>query len=250
MILQHLRVIEVGGGIAASYAGKLLADAGADVIKVEPPGGEPLRRWSASGAKLGDKDGPLFQFLNTSKRSVIGDPGGPEVTNLLASADIVINSTHQGLSLAITDAARQANPALVLVSISPWGRTGPYAHRPATEFTLQAECGGIGKRGNPERPPVQAGGVIGEWTAAIYAGVGALAAARAAGRSGQGDHVDVSMFETMVMTMNTYAWIAAELSGDANPERPGRNVELPSIEPTADGHVGSAPWPDSNSSTS
>ncbi|MCY4136004.1 MAG: CoA transferase [bacterium] len=238
MILQHLRAIEVGGGIAASYAGKLLADAGADVIKVEPPGGEPLRRWSASGAELGDKDGPLFQFLNTSKRSVIGDPSDPAIADMVASADILIDSTDQGLAPAIIDAARQANPALVLVSISPWGRTGPYAHRPATEFTLQAECGGIGKRGNPERPPVQAGGVIGEWTAAIYAGVGALAAARAAGRSGQGDHVDVSMFETMVMTMNTYAWIAAELSGDTNPERPGRNVELPSIEPTADGHVG------------
>ena len=106
---------------------------------------------------------------------------------------------------------RGANPALVLVTISPWGRTGPYATRPATEFTLQAECGGIGKRGNPEQPPVQAGGAIGEWTAGIYAGVGALAAARAAGRSGRGDHVDVSMFETMVMTMNTYSWISGSV---------------------------------------
>ena len=238
MILQHLRVIEVGGGIAASYAGKLLADAGADVIKIEPSGGEPLRRWSASGAELGDKDGPLFKFLNTSKRSVTGDPTDPDMADLLAGADILIDSTDQGLPPATIDFARQANPALVLVSISPWGRTGPYSHRPATEFTLQAECGGIGKRGNPERPPVQAGGSIGEWTAAIYAGVGALAAARAAGLSGRGDHVDVSMFETMVMTMSTYAWINAQFTGDTNPVQPGRNVELPSIEPTADGHVG------------
>ena len=238
MILQHLRAIEVGGGIAASYAGKLLADAGADVIKVEPHGGEPLRRWSASGAELRDTDGPLFQFLNTSKRSVVGDPGDPSMSDLLASADILIDATVQGLASATIDAARRANPALVLVSISPWGRTGPSAHRPATEFTLQAECGGIGKRGNPERPPVQAGGSIGEWTAGIYAGVGALAAARAAGRSGQGDHVDVSMFETMVMTMTTYGWIAAELADHSEPDRPGRSVELPSVEPTADGHVG------------
>ena len=79
-------------------------------------------------------------------------------------------------------------------------------------------------------------GPIGEWTAAIYAGVGSTAAASAA--QGRGDHVDVSMFETMVMTMNTYAWINAKFTGDTNPERPGRNVELPSIEPTADGHVG------------
>ncbi|MDE0117975.1 MAG: CoA transferase [bacterium] len=238
MILQHLRAVEVGGGIAASYAGKLLADSGADVVKIEPPGGEPLRRWSASGAELGDKDGPLFQFLNTSKRSVAGDPSAPAMAELLASADILIDSTERGLPAAVVDAARGANPALVLVSISPWGRTGPHAHRPATEFTLQAECGGIGKRGNPERPPVQAGGAIGEWTAGIYAGVGALAAARAAGRSGQGDHVDVSMFETMVMTMTTYSWINAEFTGETAPERPGRSVELPSIEPTADGHVG------------
>lgn len=237
MILQHLRVVEVGGGIAASYAGKLLADAGADVVKVEPRGGEVLRGWSASGAELGDKDGPLFQFLNTSKRSVIGEVGDPGVAGLLGTADVVIDGTDAGLPGAVA-AARRANPSLVVVSISAWGRTGPYAGRPATEFTLQGECGGIGKRGNPERPPVQAGGAIGEWTAGVYAGVGALAAARAAGRSGRGDHVDVSMFETMVMTMNTYAWISGLFSGDTNPERPGRNVELPSIEPTADGHVG------------
>ncbi len=236
MILEHVRVVEVGGGIAASYAGKLLADAGADVIKIEPPGGEPLRRWSASGADLEGRDGPLFQFLNTSKRSVTGDPG--DLADLLATADIVLDSTPDGLSSPTVDALRQANPSVVLVSISPWGRTGPYAGRPATEFTLQAECGGLGKRGNPERPPVQAGGAIGEWTAGIYAGVGALAAAREAGRTGQGDHVDVSMFETMVMTMNVYMWISATLTGQHNPPRPGRNVELPSIEPTADGHVG------------
>ena len=238
MILQHLRVIEVGGGIAASYAGKLLADAGADVVMIEPSGGEPLRRWSASGAELGDSDGPLFQFLNTSKRSVTGDPNDPGIADLLAGADIVIDSTDPGLPQQTIDAVRGANPALVLVTISPWGRTGPYSTRPATEFTLQAECGGIGKRGNPERPPVQAGGAIGEWTSGIYAGVGALAAARAAGRSGRGDHVDVSMFETMVMTMNTYSWISALFTGDTHPVRPGRTVELPSIEPTADGHVG------------
>ncbi|WP_419919702.1 CoA transferase [Candidatus Poriferisocius sp.] len=238
VILQHWRVIEVGGGIAACYAGKLLADAGADVIKIEPPGGEPLRRWSASGADLGNRDGPLFQFLNTSKRSVIADWGDPGIIGLLSTADIVIDSTDRGLPPSITGTARRANPALVVVSLSPWGRTGPCAGRPATEFTLQAECGGLGKRGNPERPPVQSGGAIGEWTTGIYAGVGALAAARAAGRSGRGDHVDVSMFETMVMTMCTYAWINSAFTGDPDPERPGRNVELPSIEPTADGHVG------------
>ncbi len=238
MILRRLRVIETGGGIAACYAGKLLADAGADVIKIEPPGGEPLRRWSASGVDLGGEDGPLFRFLNTSKRSVTGDPGAPEVIGLLGTADIVIDSTDRGLPATVVDGVRRANPALVVVSISPWGRTGPYADRPATEFTLQAECGGLGKRGNPERPPVQAGGVIGEWATGVYAGVGALAAARAAGRRGRGDHVDVSMFETMATTMCTYAWITAAFTGDFHPERPGRNVELPSIEPTADGHVG------------
>ena len=241
MILSHLRAVEVGGGIAASYAAKLLADAGADVIKIEPPGGDPLRSWSASGADLHDEDGPLFRFLNTSKRSHVADPDDPDdpaLALLLATADILIDATPQGLPPASLAAARHQNPALVVVSISPWGRSGPYADRPATEFTLQAECGGLGKRGNPERPPVQSGGVIGEWTTGIYAGVGALAAARAAGRSGHGDHVDVSMFETMVMTMNTYAWIMGTFTGDTRPERPGRTVELPSIEPTADGHVG------------
>src|SRR5207249_9419622 len=109
--LRNVRVVELSTGIAGGYAAKLFAEAGADVVKVEPPGGDPLRRWSASGADLGDDDGALFSFLAAGKRSVVGtvDESGA----LVAGADLIVE-----------DGATGTEPAdgLVVVSITPFGR--------------------------------------------------------------------------------------------------------------------------------
>ncbi|MBV8951179.1 MAG: CoA transferase, partial [Actinobacteria bacterium] len=129
-------------------------------------------------------------------------------------------------------------PHLVVVSITPYGRTGPYAGRPATEFTLQAECGSTGARGRPDGPPLHAGGRIGEWVSGTYAAVAALAAVRSARRDGEGDHVDVAMLACMSVTMNTYTSVFAEFLGWPEMHGPARSIEIPSIEPTADGYVG------------
>src|SRR4030095_2278716 len=88
--LRRLRVVDCTTGIAGAYATKLFADAGADVVKIEPPDGEPLRRWSATGAELGGADGALFRFLHHRKRSVGGAPEEPAVAALVASADLVV----------------------------------------------------------------------------------------------------------------------------------------------------------------
>src|SRR5262245_8410230 len=90
--LRGVRVVDLSTGIAGAYASKLFADAGADVVKVESPGGDPLRRHSASGADLGAEDGALFRFLHAGKRSVVGASGEPAVRGLIASADLVIES--------------------------------------------------------------------------------------------------------------------------------------------------------------
>src|SRR5574342_634753 len=142
--LRDLRVVDFSQGIAGAYATKLFADAGAEVVKVEPEGGDPLRRYSASGAALGDRDGPLFRFLHTSKRSVVGAPGDAAVAAWIAAADLVVES---GDAPALDPRALCAeHPGPVALSITPFGRSGPYAGRLATEFTIQAESGSLATR--------------------------------------------------------------------------------------------------------
>jgi len=214
-MLAGVRVLDRTAGIAGPYCTKVLADAGADVVKVEPDGGDSLRGW---------RSGALFEFLNTSKRSVRTSD------DLLAGADIyVVDGPLDVASL------RAAHPSLVVVTISPFGCDGPWSQRPATEFTLQAACGSDGHRGFPEDPPIAAGGRIGEWVTGTYAAIGAIAAYREAKRSGHGDHVDVSMFDCMAVTMATYPSVFAEFAGWPPVPGTGRAIEVPSIEPTADG---------------
>jgi len=237
--LAGLRVLELATDVAGPYATKLLADAGAHVVKVEhPEGGDPLRRWTASGAAASG-DGVLFRFLNTSKRSVAIDwttaAGRAGVATLAADADVVVESVgpDAGLDWA-TLAAR--NVAASLVSISPFGRTGPWADRPATEFTLQAWGGSTALRGTRERPPLAAQGRLGEWLGGGYAAIGALAAVLGARRTGRGQHVDVALLEVVHLSMAPFATVVASFGGvgAAVP----RAVEIPSVEPAADGWVG------------
>jgi crotonobetainyl-CoA:carnitine CoA-transferase CaiB-like acyl-CoA transferase len=234
--LGSLRVLDMSEQIAGPYASKLLADAGADVIKVERSGGDPLRRWSASGADLAGGDGALFCYLNTSKRSIIGDIDEPGVRDLLAGADVLIEDGRLTDDQIAT--ARRAHPALLVTSISPFGRTGPWAERPATEFTLQALCGSTASRGTPDREPLHAGGRLGEWICGTSAAVAILAASR----SGRGDHIDVSMLEAMTPALSGFVALQTALFGviDAarRSRRPYRSIETPGIERTKDGLVG------------
>src|SRR5262249_24074953 len=145
-------VVELATDIAGPYATKLLADAGADVVKVEHPGdGDPMRRWTACGVTPpAGEDGVLFRFLNTSKRSVAIDwttaTGRGELLDLAAGADVVVESLG-GVDWTSLSAR---NPSGSLVSISWFGRTGPWADRPATEFTVQAWAGSTAIRGTSE----------------------------------------------------------------------------------------------------
>ena len=252
-ILKDFLAAEFAEGVAGQYAGKMLADAGADVVKAEPEGGCALRGWSVANvpgikAESGDtaksgkadasrqgQDGAFFQYLNTCKRSLAGAAGDPAVARLLEIADIVIEDS---LPQSLLSELRQQRPDVVVISLSPYGRLSSEVDRPATEFTLQARAGGIGKRGRLENPPVQAGGKIGEWMAGVCGAVGGLAAAQRAKATGQGEHVDVSLYEGLVISTNIYAFLLASLSGNWDVQIPHRNLEMPSIEPTADGFVG------------
>jgi crotonobetainyl-CoA:carnitine CoA-transferase CaiB-like acyl-CoA transferase len=249
-LLTDLQVVDCSSGIAGGYCAKLLGGAGADVIKVESPGGDPLRRWTNqhywSGTPDGT-DGALFQFLHFGHRSIvatdaIGGDGG-EIAELLAGADILITSPHadapglDGLGVDPT-ALHERFPQLVVVSITPDGLTGPSADRPATEITLQAESGALSTRGRPDRPPVQMGGRTMEWVSGLYAAVAALAAHRVVRRGGPGELVDLSIAEVANTTGTTAADLMDSLRGRPNPGAPARSFETPSIEPTSDGYVG------------
>lgn len=234
--LAGLRVVEIGDGIAAGYAGKLFVDAGAQVVKVEPADGDPLRRWSATGADTSAMPGPLFAHLAAGKRSVTGVPGHARVDALLAAADVVIDT-----GALDPDALRVGRPDLVVITITPFGRTGPLAGRPATDFTVQAECGSIAGRGVPELPPVQAGGRTSEWAAGLYGAVAGLAAALGVRGGAEGTVVDASWLEAMTLCTNLYAdpmWSIMRAVMGIDPPGDPRSVETPSIYPTADGWIG------------
>ena len=246
-VLDQVRVLEITRTIGGAYTAKLFADAGAEVVKVEPPGGDPWRSWSASGSPAGGDagDGAFFQFLNAGKRSValeLDDPEGRRrLLELAATADLVVEDLGAGEveSMGLGHAElSEGNPSLVLLSISPWGRGGPWDQRPANEFTLQAWVGSTHSRGIPGEMPLGVGGKLGEFLVAANAGALGLAAVMAARRDdAQGEHVDVSAYEAMTTSFVVYAHLYAAYASDA---RTGatRSIEIPSVEPAKDGWVG------------
>lgn len=225
------RVLELSNGIAVSYCGKMFADAGAEVVKIESPRGDSLRGWSAGGPA-----GALFGYLAAGKRSVV-DHDRAEITALLAGADIVLTDLTDGWTLdGITT---HTGPSAVVVAVTPFGTTGPYVDDQviANEFILQALCGSTAGRGWPGDEPVQAGGKLGEWLAGTFAAAVAAATARHAARGGPGEIVDVSTYEAMVIAMGGLSSMSASVLG-ADSLLYQRSLELPSILPTADGMVG------------
>jgi crotonobetainyl-CoA:carnitine CoA-transferase CaiB-like acyl-CoA transferase len=237
-LLTELQVFDCSSGIAGGYCAKLLGDAGAEVVKVESPEGDPLRRWTNRGYWDGPpdgSDGALFRFLHFGHRSIVARELA-EVVDLLAGADILITDAR---GIADDPVALHARfPQLVVVSITPFGLDGPYADRPATEITLQAESGALAVRGHPSREPVQAGGRTMEWVSGLYAAVAALGASRVVRHGGPGELVDLSIAEVANTTGTTAADLMDALRGRPNPGTPGRSFETPSIEPTLDGYVG------------
>lgn len=250
--LARIRVIDFSGldgsrCIAGHYASKMLVDAGADVIKVESQAGDPFRHWSSSGADVAGEDSAFFRYLSAGKKSIVGNITDAHVLALIESADLVIetfapNSPELAQFTSLDLCARW--PHLVVLSISPYGRSGPCAGKAATEFTLQADCGSLSTRGRRDQPPVMAGGRIVDYVGGTFAAVAALAAVMRAQQSAPGiaagEYIDFSLLEVFNIAGTSYADMMSSLWG--RPEVPGmlRNVEVPSIEPTKDGWVGFA----------
>jgi len=231
--LDGYLVVDLSSGIAGAYCSKLLADGGAQIVKVEEPEGDPLRRWSASGAEIpADGDGALFTFLACSKHSVVADAAADLefINTLLADADAVVWSL--GSILTPADIHR-AHPHLTVTAITPFGLEGPWRDRPATEFTLQAWSGGIVGlgRGSPDRAPVFVGGHVGEYLAGAYAS----AATMASRMRGAAELIDLSMLETQILGLTYYPVSYFKMLG--RPWRDARRLTVPGIARAKDGLI-------------
>ena len=243
--LDGYLVVDLSSGIAGAYCTRLLADGGAAVVKVEPPGGDALRRWTASGAQPGDgRDAPLFSYLAGGKQSVVLGPDGEraaaDLDELLERAHAVVWSPGpaDGAPGDRTPASLlSAHPHLAVAAITPFGLDGPWRDRPATEFTIQAWSGaivGLG-RGAPDRAPVHVGGQVGEWLSGAYAAVGIQAGWARARQTGTGQLIDLSMLEVAVLCLSYYPVTFFETLG--RPWRTERSLFQPGVAAAKDGLV-------------
>lgn len=206
--LQGIRVIEIGTLIAAPFAARLMAEFGADVIKIETPGsGDPLRKWR----KLHNGTSLWWYLQSRNKKSIALDlksPAGLDIARrLIGSADAVIENLRPGglekLGLG-WDALSALNPNLVMVRISGYGQTGPYRERPGFGAIGEAMGGMRYTTGDPESPPARTGISIGDSLSSLHAVIGALMALlQVKTGQGTGQVVDVSLYESVFNVMES-----------------------------------------------
>jgi crotonobetainyl-CoA:carnitine CoA-transferase CaiB-like acyl-CoA transferase len=245
--LSHLRVVEIGQNISAPYCSKLLADLGADVMKVEiGDDGDPLRQTGSFPNDSEDRSrGCLFQYLNANKRSVHLDLTAPEdmdiLMGILAGANLLIENLGCGVMEASglsPDRLAEINDRMAVIRISDFGQDGPYASVPATDFTVQAAGGWVSKHQSPITIPVQVGGNFSDYVTGIHAACAALTACRSAAQLEQPVVVDVSKHECMVATLPFLALYRETLQLLDMGEPEDRIGAVPGIVKCRDGYIG------------
>ncbi|ABF11138.1 L-carnitine dehydratase/bile acid-inducible protein F (plasmid) [Cupriavidus metallidurans CH34] len=235
MPLEGVRVVELGSLIAGPYAAGLLAQFGADVLKIEPPqDGDPLRRWR----KLHDGTSLWWYGQSRNKKSITLDrrsAAGQEILrSLVAEADIVIENFRPGTlekwGLGWED-LRAVNPTLAMVRVSGYGQTGPYKDRPGFAAIAESMGGLRYVPGYPDRSPVRSGVSIGDTLASLYGVIGALLAMhhpRANGSDGQ--FIDVALYESVFAVMEI---VGHDVSGQVL--KAGKRSELHPAPPVGAG---------------
>ena len=241
--LDGIRVLEAGQLLAGPFAGQLMGDLGAYVIKVEPPGvGDPMRQW---GREKAGGNSLWWPVVARNKRSVTLDlrqADGQELfARLVVGCDIVVENFRPGTlerwGLGY-DRLRELNPGLILVRVSGYGQTGPYSSRAGYGSIGEAMGGLRYVVGDPDRQPARAGISIGDSLAAMHAAVGALAALRHRDRTGEGQVVDSAIYEAVLAMMESTVteWdvqrYQRERTGAVIP-----NVAPSNVYPTSDGEL-------------
>ena len=205
--LSGLKVLEMGQLIAGPFAAKTLADFGAEVIKIEPPGtGDPLRQWRL----LHKGTSVWWQVQSRNKKSVALDLKQPEardiVRRLAAECDVLVENFKPGVMEAWGlgyDELSQANPGLIMLRISGYGQTGPYKDRPGFGVVAEAMGGLRHLTGEPGRVPVRVGVSIGDTLASLHGVIGILMALHHRHASGRGQMIDVALYEAVFNCMES-----------------------------------------------
>jgi len=243
--LAGLKVIELARILAGPWAGQVLADLGAEVVKVESPAGDDTRQWGPPFVEYGDgtRDAAYFHAANRGKSSRVIDfttsHGQTEVRRLAADADVLIeNFKVGGLAKYGLDYASLAaiNPRLVYCSITGFGQDGPYAHRAGYDFVVQGISGIMDLTGERDGPPQKIGVAYADILTGLYAVIGVQAALAQRETTGRGQHVDMALFDVMVGTLANQA-MNMLVSGTA-PTRLGNahpNIVPYAAYPTQDG---------------
>ncbi len=209
--LTGLRVVDFSQNLAGPYATQILADLGADVIKVEPPGGDPARRW---GPPFIRGQGTLFQTANRNKRSVIldlsTDEGRDRAIGLASDCDVTFQALRPGAAERFGigyDDVRRVNPTVVYVSVLAYGEEGPLRNEPGYDPLMQARSGLMSVTGDLGGDPVRVGTSIVDLGTGMWIGVAVLGALMERNRTGRGCHVTASLLDTSL------AWMSYHLTG-------------------------------------
>ncbi|BAF88797.1 putative acyl-CoA transferase [Azorhizobium caulinodans ORS 571] len=246
--LEGLKVLELARILAGPWVGQVLADLGADVVKVESPDGDDTRTWGppfVPAADGGDLSAAYFHAANRGKKSVVIDfrtpEGQEEVRRLAAKADVLVeNFKVGGLKKYGLDAEslKAVNPRLIYCSITGFGQTGPYAERAGYDYLVQGMGGIMSLTGEPAGEPMKVGVAFADIYTGLYATVGILSALRRRDATGQGAVVDMALLDCQVGVLANQA-MNYLVSGKA-PARLGNahpNIVPYQVFPVADGYV-------------
>jgi formyl-CoA transferase/CoA:oxalate CoA-transferase len=206
--LEGITVLDLSHALAGPYCSTLLADFGANVVKIEPPDGEIARSWGVRLPGSNEKD--YFTSLHRNKRGIVldlkNDQAREVFLKMVEAADVVLENFRVGTMERLGigyEVARKRNPRIIYCSISGYGQDGPYRDRPAMDLIVQAESGMISVTGESGRPGVRAGVSIADFGGGMNAALGVLLALHARGKTGLGQWVDVSMLESQVSLLST-----------------------------------------------
>ncbi len=246
LALSGFTVLEFGEGVSAPFCGKLLADYGADVIKIEPPEGDAARRHGAFPDDLPHPEkSALFLYLNTNKKSITLDfstaTGARLLRRLLEEVDVLVENQPpgrlEGLGLSCREMA-VVNPRLLMISVKPFG-DGPYGRWKATNLTSFASGGQMYLTGDPDREPLLNGGYQADCQAGLNAFAAALTGLWGVGGMEVGQHVEVSAMECQACVLEVYQPHHAYTGSDVlSPRRGNQNSAVIGLYPCQDGHIG------------
>jgi crotonobetainyl-CoA:carnitine CoA-transferase CaiB-like acyl-CoA transferase len=246
--LKGIRVIELARILAGPWAGQLLADLGADVIKVESPDGDDTRKWGPPFVMSHDGENlsaAYYHCCNRGKRSIAIDFSRPEgaqtLRELVATADVLIeNFKLGGLKKYGLDyeSLKAINPRLVYCSITGFGQDGPYAPRAGYDFIIQAMAGMMSITGEPGGEPQKAGVAISDLFTGLYSVIAIQAALRHAETTGEGQHIDMALYDCQISALGNQN--LNYLVSGKSPARMGNahmNIAPYEVLPVRDGHI-------------